>query len=57
MDYPVQAFIEGLERRGVFLDRQDRRKLRFFTHYRVTSADVEETLQAVDATATELVSH
>ena len=45
MDYPVQAFIEGLERRGVFLDHQEDRKLRFFTHYGISPADVEEALE------------
>ena len=57
MDYPVQAFIDGLERRGVFLDHQEGRRLRFFTHYGVSSADVEATLEAVEATARELASH
>jgi threonine aldolase len=54
IDYPVQAFIEGLERRGVFLDHQEDRKLRFFTHYGISPADVEEALESVEATAKDL---
>ena len=56
MDYPVQGFIRGLESRGVFLDHQEGRKLRFFTHHDVSSEDVEYTLTAVEVTVRELAA-
>ena len=56
MDYDVGAFIQGLERRGIFLDHQEGRKLRFFTHYGISAEDVEHTLEAVEATARELAA-
>ena len=56
VDYDVGAFIEGLERRGVFLDHQEGRKLRLFTHYGISADDIEDALDAVEATARELAA-